>query len=214
MPHQPGKHNSRRGGHCLGIYTTASGNGHSGSGSVRELCDAVGSIARFSPDIALPVLLSMLDDPNPRLRDYVTNTLPRFESSAADTTTTLGIADARFTINGRPTFLLGFSYFAALGEPDDFLPQDLNDFQRRRFNCLRVFATWNAFGTDFSAVDSSGKTRSPFFEALERLVELCDHRGIIVDVTLARGTAALPNFNSHKLVAATLVSKLRSHRNW
>jgi hypothetical protein len=110
--------------------------------------------------------------------------------------------------------LLGFSYFAALGAPDDFIWRDLNAFQLHRFNCLRVFATWNAFGTDFSAVDSSGKKRTRFFDALNRLVQLCDRRGIVVDITLARGKGALPNFNSHKFAVSTLVNELRTKRNW
>jgi hypothetical protein len=184
------------------------------SSSSFELRDAVESLARFSPNVVFPFLLPMLDDPSPSLREYVTNAIASLEAGAADATTTLGIADGHFTINNRPTFLLGFSYFAALGAPDDFIRQDLNAFQLRRFNCLRVFATWNAFGTDFSAVNSSGKKRASFFDALKRLVQLCDNRGIVVDITLARGKGALPDFNSHKLAVATLVNELRTNRNW
>jgi hypothetical protein len=77
-----------------------------------------------------------------------------------------------------------------------------------------VFTTWNAFGTDFSAVDSSGKKRTPYFDALKRLVQLCDRRGIVVDITLARGKGVLPDFNSHKLAVTTLVNELRTNRNW
>jgi HEAT repeat len=179
-----------------------------------ELRDAVDSLVCFSPIIVFPFLLPMLDDPSPSVREYVTNAIARLETGSADATTVLGIADGHFTINNRPAFLLGFSYFAALGAPDDFVRQDLNAFQLRRFNCLRVFATWNAFGTDFSAVDSSGKKRTPFFEALIRLIKLCDRRGIVVDVTLARGKGALPDFNSQKLAVATLVNELRTNRNW
>jgi hypothetical protein len=184
------------------------------SSSTFELRDAVESLAPFRPSLVFPFLLPMLDDPNPSLREYVTNAIARLETGAADATTTVGIADGHFTINNRLTFLLGVSYFAAVGAPDDFVRQDLNAFQLRRFNCLRVFATWNAFGTDFSAVDSSGKKRAPFFDALKRLVQLCDHRGIVVDITLARGKGALPDFNSHKLAVTTLVTELRTNRNW
>src|SRR5580765_1161607 len=122
-----------------------------------ELRDAVESLGSFSPSLVFPFLLPMLDDPNPSLREYVTNAIARLETGSADATTILGVADGHFTINNRPTFLLGFSYFAVLGAQDDFIRQDLNAFQLRGFNCLRVFATWNVFGTDFSAVDSSGK---------------------------------------------------------
>jgi hypothetical protein len=128
--------------------------------------------------------------------------------------TTLGIADGHFTIHGRPTFLLGFSYFAALGASDDFVRQDLNAFQQRRFNWLRVFATWNAFGTNLSVVNSAGERREPFIGNLKRLVWMCDSRGLIVDVTLARGKDALPDLNFHKAAVTNLVTELRSYRNW
>lgn len=128
--------------------------------------------------------------------------------------TILDAADGRFTVNGRPTFLLGFSYFAGPGASNAFVREDLNSFQRRHFNCLRVFGTWNAFGTNLSVVDSSGEPRQPFFENLERLVQICDFRGMIVDITLARGKDALPDFNSHKAAVSNLVSQLRYHRNW
>jgi hypothetical protein len=179
-----------------------------------ELRDAVDALARFSPNIALPVLLPMLDDPNPPLREYVTNVLARIESGASDPSTTLGIVDGCFTVNNRSAFLLGYSYFAALGASDNVIRNDLNAFQRRRFNWLRVFATWNAFGTNLSIAELSGQAREPFLGKLKWLVQECDHRGIIVDVTLARGKDALPDFNSHKAAVTTLVTELHSYRNW
>src|SRR4051794_40783591 len=65
--------------------------------------------------------------------------------------TVLGLRDPRFTINGRPMFLLGISYYGALGAPDDFLRRDLDEMQRDGFVWLRVFATWGAFDQDLSA---------------------------------------------------------------
>jgi len=134
--------------------------------------------------------------------------------SAQDSTTTLGLACERFTINGQATFLLGFSYFAALGAPEDFVRKDLDDFQQRGFNWLRIFATWNSFGTNISAVDSGGHARKPFIDKLTAIVDECDRRELIVDITLARGKGLLPDFNSHKVAVKTLVATLRLHRNW
>ena len=48
--------------------------------------------------------------------------------------TIVGIAGARFTLNGRLTFLLGFSYYGALGAPEEFIRNDLDGFQRGGFN--------------------------------------------------------------------------------
>src|SRR5947207_13553405 len=95
--------------------------------------------------------------------------------------TTLGIAGERFTVNGKPTFLLGFSYYGALGAPEEFIRKDLDDFQQRHFNWLRIFATWNVFGTNISVVDRSGNARQAFMGRLKSLVEDCDRRGLIVD---------------------------------
>jgi len=52
--------------------------------------------------------------------------------------TILGIEGARFTLNGRPTFLLGFSYYGALGAQEEFIRNDLDEFQRGGSNWLSV----------------------------------------------------------------------------
>src|ERR1051326_3994565 len=63
-------------------------------------------------------------------------------------------------------------------------------------------------------MDSGGQARKPFIDKLTAIVEECDRRGLIVDITLARGKGLLPDFNSHKAAVKTLVTTLRSHRNW
>ena len=97
--------------------------------------------------------------------------------------TILGITNGQFAVNGRPTFLLGFSYFAALGAPEAFARRDLKDFQSRGFNWLRVWATWAAFDNDVSAVDVAGNPREPFLSRLKWLVDECARRepGMTVD---------------------------------
>ena len=67
--------------------------------------------------------------------------------------TVLGIQGARFTLDGKPTFLLGMSYYGALGARQDFLRRDLDDMQRLGFNWLRVWASCNLFDQDISVVD-------------------------------------------------------------
>lgn len=179
-----------------------------------ELRDAIQSLARLSPNAALEIVFPMLEDANPSYRDCATNGLSEIESGVSDSHTILGVADGRFTINGRPAFLLGFSYFSGLGASDYFVRQDLNAFQRRHFNWLRVFATWNAFGNNLSVVNSSGEPVPLFIDNLERFIQLCDHRGVIVDITFARGKGTLPDFNFHETAVSNLVTRLRYHRNW
>ena len=136
--------------------------------------------------------------------------------------TILGIRGDSFTLNGRPTFLLGFSYYGALGTPEEFIRRDLEDFQRHGFNWLRVWATWSAFGTNVSAVDAQGKPREPFLPKLQWIVAQCDRRGMIVDVTLTRGAASgsnpagapLPSVKAHQCAVNTLIKTLKLHRNW
>jgi hypothetical protein len=136
--------------------------------------------------------------------------------------TVLGVHDNRFTLEGQPVFLLGISYYGALGAPADFIQRDLDDLQRHGFNWLRVWATWGAFDHDVSAVDAQGRPREPFLGKLKWLVAECDRRGLVVDVTLTRGKrsaksavgGSMPDFPSHQRAVETLVNALKEHRNW
>lgn len=136
--------------------------------------------------------------------------------------TVLGIKQARFTLNGQPTFLLGISYYGALGAPEEFIRRDLDDLQRHGFNWLRVWATWSAFDHDVSAVDARGAPREPYLGKLRWLVSECDRRGLIVDVTLTRNqqsakrasSGGLADFPAHERAVETLINALRQHRNW
>jgi hypothetical protein len=151
-----------------------------------------------------------------------------FDASAAakdavsDGHTVLGIADAHFTLNEKPTFLLGISYYAGLGAPEDFIRRDLDDLQHDGFNWLRVFVTWGPFEHDDSAVDIHGEAREPQFGRLKWLVAECDRRGLVVDLTLARGKNGppkkpgghLPDLAAHQRAVEVIVSALKEHRNW
>ncbi len=136
--------------------------------------------------------------------------------------TVLGIQGTSFTLNGQPTFLLGISDYGALGAPEEQLRLDFDDLQRLGFNWVRIWATWESFGQDVSAVDAEGRPREPYLSKLRWIVEECDRRGLIVDVTLTRGkvppgqTSAgrLPNFPSHRRAVETLIDALKEHQNW
>ena len=139
--------------------------------------------------------------------------------SGAAAATELGIEGTRFTLDGKPTFLLGVSYYGALGAPQEFVEQDLDDLQRLGINWIRVWATWAAFENDVTAVDERGSPREPYFSRLEWLVAECDRRGMIVDVTLTRGnhvvgTPRIRSLQTHRRAVETIVSSLKSHRNW
>jgi hypothetical protein len=136
--------------------------------------------------------------------------------------TVLGIEGTRFTLKGKPAFLLGISYYGGLGASQDFVRRDLDDLQRYGFNWLRVWATWGMADQDVSAVDAQGHPREPFLGRLQWLVAECDRRGLVVDVTLTRGAQSLtgvprgrlPDLAAHQQAVATLIEGLKTHRNW
>lgn len=133
--------------------------------------------------------------------------------------TRLGAAGSQFTINGAPTFLLGMSYFSALGAPRKFVRRDLSDLQRLGFNWVRAWATWSAYGSDVSAVDGDGRPRPAYLSELRWFVAECDRRGLIVDVTLSRsaGSKTSPQLaaaDSLRRAVLTIVTALKSHPNW
>jgi predicted amidohydrolase len=138
-------------------------------------------------------------------------------SHAGASAAELGIQATQFTLNGTPTFLLGLSYYGALGAREETVRRDLDGLQQHGFNWLRVWATWDSFSNEVSAVDFEGNARAPFLEKLQWLVAECDRRGVVVDVTLSRGRAAqglLPTLAAHRRAVETLVTALKPRRNW
>lgn len=134
----------------------------------------------------------------------------RFAQAAG---TTLAIKGTQFTLDGKPAFLLGFSYYGGLGAPDEFVRKDLADFHARGFNWLRVWAAWAAFDEDVSAVTVEGQPREPYLARLKSLIARCDKLGMAVDVTLSRGKQ-LPDIKAHRAAVETLVTELKPWRNW
>ncbi len=140
-------------------------------------------------------------------------------AAAAVHATELGIDGTRFTIDGNPVFLLGISDYGALGARPRFIREDLDDMRRLGFNWIRVWATWNAFGNDVSAIDARGRARPFYMKRLEALLQECDRRGMIVDITLSRGDGKhgaprLPTLAAHLEAVKTLTAALHSYRNW
>lgn len=133
--------------------------------------------------------------------------------------TTLGIRETQFTFNGRPTFLYGMSYYAAVGASEESIRRDLDDLQRHGFNWIRIWANWRAFGADAAAVDVEGNGIEGGMNKLRWLVGECDRRGMIVDVSLSRGNGVsgpprLQTLPAHRRAVETLVNALRPFRNW
>lgn len=130
-----------------------------------------------------------------------------------------GITGNQFTLNGKPTFLLGMSYYGAVGASKDFIRRDLTDMKRHGINWIRVWATWAAFGNDVSVVDNAGRPRQPRLDHLGWLIAECGRQGLVVDVTLSRGNGMtgpprLQSLAAHKQAVATIVSAFKTEPNW
>ena len=133
--------------------------------------------------------------------------------------TELGTHDSQFTLNGKPAFLYGISYYGALGAPEEFIQRDLEDLQRHGFNWIRVWAIWAAFSNNVAAVEADGSPREPFLAKLKNLVAECDRRGMVVDVTLSRGNGVtgppkLQSPEAHRRAVESIVTALKPWRNW
>jgi hypothetical protein len=69
---------------------------------------------------------------------------------------------------------------------------------------------------------ADGEPRAPFLEKLVRLIAECDRRGLVVDVTLARGQSSagapaqgrLAGLAAHERAVEVLLAALKPHRNW
>jgi hypothetical protein len=96
----------------------------------------------------------------------------------------LGIAGDKFSLNGTPTFLLGASYFDALG----WKASDFDALAARRFNLIRIWMDWHVW-TDRSRTffDVDGHLRYP--QTLLELVRAAGARGLMVDVTILHGAS-------------------------
>ncbi len=130
----------------------------------------------------------------------------------------LEIQDTDFIVDGKPTFLLGASYYGALGASDEFVDKDLQELREKGFNWIRVWATWSAFDNNVSAVDKDGNAREPYLMNLKKLCEKANNLGMIVDVTLSRGngvvgSGSLPSQEAHINAVILLAKELKPFRN-
>jgi len=136
--------------------------------------------------------------------------------STAELGPVLGVQGGRFTLDGGPVFLLGCSYYGALGVDDEAaIEADLDDLERIGFNWIRVWATWNAFGNDISVLMVDGVPNKSGLERLTRLCEMAGKRGMVVDVTVSRGKDdCFPHdLKSHLAVMEQLARTLKPFRN-
>lgn len=144
---------------------------------------------------------------------------PFTATRAGEGQTVLAVDGSQFTINGKPTFLLGMSYYGALGASQETWQRDLEEIKKRGFNWVRIWANWRAFDQEAFAVDVEGNPYGPGMQKLRAIVAYCDARGMIVDVTLSRGNGVtgpkrLQTLEAHLRAVRSLVNGLKNYKNW
>jgi hypothetical protein len=138
--------------------------------------------------------------------------------SSANSKIKLGIDQSSFTLNGRPVFLYGISYYGALDAQESFIRKDLADIRKNGFNWVRIWANWPGSTTDISAVDDDGNPVAKYMKKLKWIVQECDQAGIAVDVTLAHSNntngRSLKTTAAHERAVRSIVAALKSYQNW
>jgi len=85
-----------------------------------------------------------------------------------------------FTIDGKPTFLEGVSYFGIGSVLSEFIEADLKDIQRDGFNWVRCWVFWAG---NWSVLTPNGQLL-PGFTNLMHIIQTADKLGMIVDQLL------------------------------
>jgi len=131
----------------------------------------------------------------------------------------LGLSEDRrhFTLDGEPTFLLGVSYYGALGlGSSELVARDLDDMVASGFNWIRVWVFWDAGEENVSALTAEGEPREPYLSRFLSLVRECSKRGVILDCTLRRDSQsdrAPRNLAQHLVCVRRIARELLPFRN-
>ncbi|RLE65711.1 MAG: hypothetical protein DRJ38_03295 [Thermoprotei archaeon] len=112
----------------------------------------------------------------------------------------IGVSGNRFTLNGRPIFLLGISAFDAIGKMKD---EDLDELRRLGFNLIRVWADWRE-NTIFNPDGSINFTK---LNELKALVEACAKRRIVVDLALFDSSLTFGDDQAKRRKAAEILTR-------
>ena len=108
---------------------------------------------------------------------------------------TLAVQGDRFTLNGRPAFLVFVSYSDGVRRISDsgattVLDADLDYFVRKGLSGLRVFPNWQFPGDTLMHCD--GTLRPLQLEKLKTLVDRAAEKGLVVDVSFTIDTVKTP----------------------
>jgi hypothetical protein len=126
----------------------------------------------------------------------------------------LKIESGMFIVKKNPTFLLGITYFDALSAPDHIIENDIVFLKLRRFNSIRVFATWHEeFQPRATSVIRNNGTLNPDgVTRLKHVLNVARTHGFVVDIVFSRQALDGIGFENYKKGITTLASILQPYR--
>ena len=131
----------------------------------------------------------------------------------------LGVQGTRFTLDGRPTFLLGISYYGGLGASEDSVRRDLDDVETPRLQLaarlgdLVGVRPGRLRGGCRRPARASRSWQAPM--AGRRVRPPRPGRGRHAVARQRGGRAGrCRDFEAHRRAVETLVGALKGHRNW
>jgi hypothetical protein len=124
------------------------------------------------------------------------------------------IAKGLFVVRGQPSFLLGISYFDALSAPQEILEADLAFLRVRRFNTIRIWASWyDEFQPRATSVIRKNGTLNPDgVERLKRVLNATKAKNILVILVFSRDALPGITFNNYKLGIRRVATILKPYR--
>ncbi|HEY7161271.1 MAG TPA: cellulase family glycosylhydrolase [Acidobacteriota bacterium] len=124
------------------------------------------------------------------------------------------ISKGLFVVRGNPSFLLGISYFDALSAPRDILEADLSFLRVRRFNTIRIWASWyDEFQPKASSVIRKNGTLNPDgVERLKRVLNATKSKNLLVILVFSRDALPGITFNNYKSGIRKVASILKPYR--
>lgn len=124
------------------------------------------------------------------------------------------ISKGLFVVRGQPSFLLGISYFDALSAPQEILEADLAFLRVRRFNTVRIWASWyDEFQPrTISVIRKNGTLNPDGVERLIRVLNATKAKNILVILVFSRDALPGITFNNYRLGIRRVASLLKPYR--
>lgn len=126
----------------------------------------------------------------------------------------LKIQNGLFFVKGNLTFLLGITYFDALSAPHNILESDIAYLKTRRFNAIRVFATWHEEFQPraISIMRNNGTLNPDGITRLKHVLNVARYHGFIVDLVFSREALNGIGFENYKKGITNAAIALKPYR--